>query len=75
MTSPKHNGRVMVCVDCGHEVSRCGASAICQMLEPSEKYFCGNCGEYGSHVQAVSAEKWIKARKLMGLPSKINSYE
>lgn len=55
----------MVCVSCGHEVINCHHSL----------YFCGNCGEWGSHQQAVPASRWIKARKIMGLPAKINSYE
>ncbi len=65
----------MVCATCGHEVKKCGPTAICQILhEGEELYFCGNCGDTGSHQPAVEASKWIAARKLMGLPSEINSY-
>lgn len=59
--------KIMVCAMCGHSVIKCDHSW-------GKFYFCGNCGENGSHQEAVDSKKWIKARKIMGLPSKINSF-
>lgn len=75
-TKQKIKRKKLVCVRCGHEVSKCDENSLCGVLgSDRENYFCGNCGEYGSHQKAVEASKWIKAQKLMGLPGKINSYD
>ena len=68
---PQQIKEKIVCVNCGHEVD---GFCDCLMNKDKKMAFCGNCGENGSHQLFVTADKWIKAQKLMGLPSKINSY-
>ena len=63
----------LVCITCGHEVDG-PCHCFLNKLDRGKESFCGNCGEYGSHQPFTTASKWIKARKIMGLPAKINSY-
>lgn len=65
----------MVCSQCGHYVTRCGNESSCEKFYGEPQYFCGNCGEYGSHQRAVKISNWVKARKLLGLSTKINSFD
>lgn len=62
----------LVCCQCGHEVD---GACHCIFNDDPKYAFCGNCGDTGSHQRFTTAKKWIQARKLMGLPAKINSYE
>ena len=57
--------KIKVCINCGEEVSRCGPNSNCEKLSKVPKYFCGGCGDYGSHVRAVDKDKWLKAQKIL----------
>ena len=62
----------LVCVRCGNWVD-----GFCDCLSNNNpKYsFCSNCGDTGSHQRFIEVSKWKIARKILGLSTKINSYE
>lgn len=61
----KQKPKIKVCINCGGEVSRCGKTSSCEMLHEKPMYFCGGCGDYGSHVEAVDKDKWLKVQKIL----------
>ena len=63
--TPKQKAKTKVCIHCGGEVSRCGNTSSCELLYDKPVYFCGSCGEYGSHVQAIDKDRWLKAQKIL----------
>ncbi len=66
----KKQKKILVCVQCGWEVS---GSCDCYFNSDPKYVFCGHCGDSGSHQRFTTAEKWKQARKIMGLSTKINN--